>query len=64
MRETNDGGWISVLVIAQAGQWPPGGDEKPGTPYINYTAELYTTAPRLAKDLVTFEKIPATVKIF
>jgi len=56
-------GWIDLFVVAQAGQWPPGGDEKPGTPYINYIAQLHTTPKRLAEDLKTFKKILATAQI-
>jgi hypothetical protein len=62
--EHESAGWINVFVVAQAGQWPPGGDEKPGTPYINYVAQLHTTPERLTEDLKEFEKTLATVQIF
>jgi len=60
----NEGGWVSVFVVAQAGTWPDDTGQRSNTAYINYTAELRTTQARFNVDLRVFKHVLSNVEVF
>ncbi len=64
-RVDRDDGWIDIVVVTQAWEWPGKHIEpEDDLAWVNYTALLHTNAQRFDKDLAIFRSVLNSIHIF